>query len=315
MPLSIPRPGGSADHLASPGDSRRMPSLVPSGSLAGTALVVIIAIMTFLASLTVGSVDIVRTAAANWQSGVQREVTIQIRPRDGRDMEAAAAKAAELARAVPGVASAEVYSEAEMAALLEPWLGAGVSMDQLPAPRLVVVRLEAGARPDFEPLAAALTDQVPGASLDDHRGWLERLRLTGSALTGFGLAILILVLCATTLSVLFATRGAVAGNRDVVEVLHLVGARDRFVAGAFSRRFLRLGLRGSVIGGALAVALFVVGGAIGREAGDPASDILFGRMTLSLWGYAQITGTALLIALLTAMTSRMAVMAHLRRLD
>ncbi|MGQ4275028.1 cell division protein FtsX [Terrihabitans sp. B22-R8] len=298
-----------------PTENRRPPSLVPSGSLAGSALIVIIAIMTFLASLAVGGVDIVRAAADSWRSGVLQEVTIQVRPVEGGDLEAGIARAVELARETPGIASAQPYSEAEMAGLLEPWLGTGVTLDQLPTPRLIVVRMEEGAQPDFEALAARLTDQVPGASLDDHRAWLERLRLTGRTLTGFGLAILVLVVCATALSVLFATRGAVNANRDVVEVLHLVGARDRYVAGAFSRRFLSLGLRGGLIGGAAALVLFVLAGMFGTSGGDPGSDLLLGRLDMTVRGYIGIVGTALFIAALTAVTSRLTVMAHLRRLD
>jgi cell division transport system permease protein len=296
-------------------ERRRPPSLVPRGSLAGNALIFIIAIMSFLASLTVGAVDIVREAAASWQSQVLREVTIQIRPADGRDMDAAVARAIELTQGTPGIASAEPYSDADMARLLEPWLGTGIALDQLPTPRLIVVRIASDVAPDLDGLSQALTDQVPGASLDDHRAWLERLRLTGGTMAGFGIAILVLVICATALSVLFATRGAVSGNRDVVEVLHLVGARDGFVARAFSRRFLGLGLRGGLIGGAVAGLLFFAVGLLGGRGGDPGADLLLGRLDMSLTGYLGILAIALFIAALTAITSRLTVMAHLRRLE
>jgi cell division transport system permease protein len=296
-------------------ERRRPPSLVPRGSLAGNALIFIIAIMSFLASLTVGAVDIVREAAASWQSQVLREVTIQIRPADGRDMDAAVARALELIQGTPGISSAEPYSDAAMSRLLEPWLGTGIALDQLPTPRLIVVRIAPDVAPDLDGLAAALTDEVPGASLDDHRAWLERLRLTGGTMAGFGIAILVLVICATALSVLFATRGAVSGNRDVVEVLHLVGARDGFVARAFSRRFLGLGLRGGLIGGAVAGLLFFAVGLLGGRGGDPGADLLLGRLDMSLTGYLGILATALFIAALTAITSRLTVMAHLRQLE
>jgi cell division transport system permease protein len=309
-----PRPGPKPQQTTGV-EKRRQPSLVPRASLAGGSLTVIIAIMSFLASLTVGAVGVVREAAANWQGQVLREVTIQISPAEGRDMQAAVKKAVEIARSTPGVANAVPYTDADLMRLLEPWLGKNIALEELPAPRLVVVRIEEGKTPDFNALATRLARDVPGAGLDDHRAWIDKLRITGNALSGFGLAILVLVLFATALSVLFATRSAVSGNRDVVEVLHVVGARDGYIARAFGRRFLGLGLRGGLIGGALAIVLFAVADWSSGTAGEPGSEALLGRMDMSLTGYAGILLVAVFIAALTAVTSRLTVMAHLRRLD
>lgn len=308
-----PRPGQKPQQAAP--EKRRPPSLVPHASLAGNALTVIIAIMSFLASLTVGAVGIVREAATNWQGQVLREVTIQVAAAEGRDMQAAVKKAVEIARSTPGVANAVPYTDADIMRLLEPWLGKNIALEELPAPRLIVVRIEEGKTPDFNALETRLARDVPGASLDDHRAWLEKLRITGNALSGFGAAILVLVLFATALSVLFATRSAVSGNRDVVEVLHVVGARDGYIARAFGRRFLGLGLRGGLIGGALAIVLFAFADWTSGMAGEPGSEALLGRIDMSLAGYAGILGVAILIAALTTVTSRLTVMAHLRRLD
>src|SRR5882724_12239692 len=77
--------------------------IVPKRSIAGRALVAVVAIMTFLASLTTGAVMLVRASAAEWQSEVAREVTIQVRPMQGRDLEADVARSAEIARATAGI--------------------------------------------------------------------------------------------------------------------------------------------------------------------------------------------------------------------
>src|SRR5262245_53674337 len=76
---------------------RRESSIVPLDSIAARALLAVVAIMTFLASLTVGGVVLVADAAGEWQAAVAREVTIQIRPATGRDGEADVAAAAALA--------------------------------------------------------------------------------------------------------------------------------------------------------------------------------------------------------------------------
>lgn len=282
--------------------------LVPKSTIAGRALVAVVAIMAFLASLTVGAVTLVRAAASDWQSEVSREVTIQIRPSSGRDIDADVARAAALARAFPGIAEARPYSKEESARLLEPWLGTGLALNDLPVPRIIVVRVAADASPDFIQLRDTLTAQIPGAMLDDHRGFVERMRAMSRAALAGGVVVLVLVLIATVLSVTFATRGAMATNRPVIEVLHFVGARDSFIAGHFQRHFLLLGLKGGLIGGGGALTLFALAEFVTKwlpatAAADQVS-VLFGTFSLGLAGYIAVLTQIVLIAIVTAVTSR-----------
>jgi cell division transport system permease protein len=293
--------------------------LVPRNSISGRALVAVVAIMTFLASLTTGAVTLVTTAASQWQSDVSREVTIQIIPAPGRDMDAAVAKAAATARAFPGIGDVRPYSKEESSKLLEPWLGSGLSLDELPVPRLIVVKIKSGAHPDLPKLRRTLSDDVPGATLDDHRGWIDRMRaMAGSAIAG-GIAILLLMIVATMLSVTFATRGAMATNKPVIEVLHFVGARNRFIAGIFQRHFLQLGLQGGVIGGGAAIVLFAIGGLLSRwysgSAGGEETVALFGSFTIGVAGYIAVLAQIVLIAGVTAWTSRHTVNRTLETID
>ena len=174
--------------------------IVPDNTIGGRALIAVIAIMTFLASLTTGAVILVRAAAGDWQSEVAREVTIQVRrharPRH-RGRRAARGRASR-AR-LPGVADVRAYSRDESARLLEPWLGAGLSLDDLPVPRIVVVRLDTEPAPDLAELRRRLAAEVPSASLDDHRNFVERMRAMANAALFVGLAVLALVLLATVL--------------------------------------------------------------------------------------------------------------------
>jgi cell division transport system permease protein len=264
--------------------------------------------MTFLASLTTGAVMLVGSAASEWQSDVSREVTIQIIPASGRDLDVAVAKAAAAARAFPGIGEVRVYSKEESSKLLEPWLGNGLSLDELPVPRLVVVKIAAGAAPDIPQLRRMLTEQVPGATLDDHRGWVGRMRTMAGTAVAAGIAILLLVIAATMLSVTFATRGAMATNKPVIEVLHFVGAKSGFIAGRFQRHFLLLGLQGGAIGGGIAIALFalasLISGWFAGTAGADQTAALFGSFSIGMAGYIAVLGQVVLIALVTAVTSR-----------
>jgi cell division transport system permease protein len=282
--------------------------LVPRNSISGRALIAVVAIMTFLASLTTGAVLLVGSAASEWQSDVAREVTIQIIPAPGRDLDAAADKAATAARAFPGIGDVRAYSKEESSKLLEPWLGSGLSLDELPVPRLVVVKIARGAAPDIPQLRRMLAEQVPGATLDDHRGWIDRMRTMAGTAVAAGVAILLLVIAATMLSVTFATRGAMATNKPVIEVLHFVGAKNGFIAGRFQRHFLLLGLQGGAIGGGIAIMLFALAGAISGwfagSAGAEQTAALFGSFSIGVAGYIAVLGQVVLIAVVTAVTSR-----------
>src|SRR5262245_59404488 len=138
--------------------------IVPQATISARALVAVVAIMTFLASLTTGAVMLVRAAANEWQSEVAREITIQIRPTAGRDIDADVAKASATARAFPDVAEVRPYSKQESIHLLEPWLGTGIQLDELPVPRIIVVKTAPGAVVELEQLRKALLEQVPGAT-------------------------------------------------------------------------------------------------------------------------------------------------------
>lgn len=282
--------------------------IVPKDSIAGRALVAVVAIMTFLASLTTGAVMLVRATASDWQSDVAREITVQVRPAPGQDMEAQVRRAADLVRSFPGVAEARVYSREESAKLLEPWLGGGLATDDLPVPRLIVVKVASTAPADLPALRRQLAERVPGASLDDHRSWVDRMRaMSDSAVVG-GIVILLLMVAATILSVTFATRGAMAANRSIVEVLHLIGARDRFIVGQFQRHFLLLGLKGGLIGGGAAILLFLLlGSGASWFSGTPWADqfeALFGSFSIGWNGYIAILAQIALTAVIAALTSR-----------
>jgi cell division transport system permease protein len=293
--------------------------ILPDDTVTGRSLLAVVAIMSFLAAVTVGAVEIVHAAAGAWRADVVREATIQIRPLPGRDLDADVRKAAEIAKATAGVVDARAFSKEETERLLEPWLGAGVDLGALPVPRLVQVKVGAGTAPDFDRLRRALADGVPSATLDDHRGFASRLAAISDAVTVTGLAILALVLAAIVLSVSFATRGAVAANRAVVEVLHFVGASDSFVARIFARHFLTVGLQGGLIGGGVAAALFGLARLLATmldtlPSGGNAA-LFLGHFALNARGFLWIAGVAAAMALVTALASRITVHRTLRAID
>jgi cell division transport system permease protein len=302
-----------------PARARNMSPIVPRASISGRALVAVVAIMTFLASITTGAVLLVSASAAEWQSEVASEITMQVRPQAGRDLERDVTAAAEAMRTQPGIVQVKPFSKDESARLLEPWLGSGLSIDQLPVPRVVVARVQPGTTLDLAALRARVTQVAPSASVDDHRAWIERMRSMTGATVFAGIGILVLVIAATIISVSFATRGAMAANRPIVEVLHFVGAGDRYIANHFLRHFLRLGLEGGVIGGGAAMLGFGFSESIAAWfSGTPVGDqfaALLGTFSLPPSGYLALAVQAVAIAAITGWASRRTLFATLDDID
>ena len=302
-----------------PARARNLSPIVPRASIHGRALLAVVAIMTFLASMTTGTVLLVSASAAEWQSDVASEITIQVRPQAGRDLDRDTAAVTEAMRAQPGIVEVKPFTKEESGKLLEPWLGTGLSMDDLPVPRMIIARVQPGTALDLGALRARVTQAAPSASVDDHRAWIERMRSMTNAIVLAGLGILALVIVATIISVSFATRGAMAANRPIVEVLHFVGAGDRYIANRFLRHFLRLGLEGGVIGGGAAMLVFGFSESIaGWFSGTPVGDqfaALLGTFSLRPSGYVVLAVQAVLIGAITAVASRQTLFATLNDVD
>ena len=278
---------------------RRATSIVPGRSVAGSALVLVIAIMTFLSCLTLGAVTLVGDAAHTWQTQIAREATIQIKPADGLDMDAALETASRLAAGFAGVKSVRIVDRDATARLLEPWLGSGLDLEELPVPRLVIVTIDQDNPPDFAAMRTMLTSELPSASVDDHRTWVDRLvpmaRPTGTICA----AVLALMLAATVLSGVFPPRGAIAGE--------------------FRRHFLVTGVKGAAAGGFAAILVFAgfawwSASNMATPEADQAT-ALFGNFSIGATGYAGVALVVVAVAVLTAATSHVTVLRYLGTLD
>lgn len=322
-PVTRPAPGRRSRRPApqprEPASPNGLAPIVPQQSVAGRALMLVVGIMCFLACLAVGALVLVEDAARDWQLDISREVTIQVKPVDGKPIEPMLQTAMDLARNTEGVSNVRLMSERDSAGLLEPWLGTGFDYSKLPIPRLVIVELRDPATANLKGLSTQLSSTLPNASLDDHSIWAKRLRTMAGTMVAASVVVLVLVLTAMVLSVIFATRAAMAGNRDVVQVLHFVGAEDSFIAGEFQHHFLILGFKGGVGGGIGAMLAFLVAGWVtgdgGGMSGISEAHALFGGFSVGLHGYLGAAGIVLLVAGLTALTSRLTVRSYLNQLD
>ena len=190
--------------------------------------------------------------ADRWSQELAKAATLRINaPADQRAAQTEAVMT--ILRQTPGVASARALSEEEQAALLSPWFGPDIPLDTLPVPQLIEV-IEGEPGYDAAGLRLRLTAEAPGAVLDDHTRWRRPLVDAANSLRRLGLFSILLIGSATAAMITLAANAALAANAQVIEVLRLVGAQDRYIAHAFIRRFTLRALIGSSIGVGIGMA-------------------------------------------------------------
>ncbi len=237
--------------MASPRKARGRPRPpVPlDRDASGRYLPLLVAIMVYLAALALAGALAMNKLAERWDSGLAGALTLQIpaeteAARDGPQLTALV----EALGASPGVLLVEPMDPQEMTALLEPWLGEAVVAGDLPLPRLVAVTIDTANPPDLAGLRARVAELAPGSLVDDHQRWLARLLDLAQAVEVMAGVVVLLVVLAACIMVAFVTRMGLAAHDQAIELLHLIGAQDSYVARQFQSHALSLGLRGGLLG-------------------------------------------------------------------
>lgn len=291
--------------------------IVPSASIAGHALTVVIAIMTFLACLTAGAVYMVNRSANAWVNDITSEITVELDPINAPDIEKKMTLVSLFLAKQKGITRVKPLSADDSARLLEPWLGQSSALQALPIPRLIAVEIDRSNPPDIQLIKTALSQNFEGVTLDDHRRWQAEIKtLTRSAALA-GLAVLSLVAAATIAVIVSATRSAMASNREIIEVLHFVGANERFISREFERHFLGLGVRAGLMGAAAAAIAFMLLPFMMRMLGGGTvtaaeTQRLIGSGELDLKGYLLCVLVVVVVASLCMITSRLGVIRVLK---
>ncbi len=271
----------------------------------------IVAVMVYLAAMTLAGAMATASMASRWQTGLTGALTVQLQPaaetqaNDGR-MEAVLS----ILRADAAVASAEPVDEEKMLGFIQPWLGRdGLTLD-LPLPRLVDVRLHDRASVDLVDLAARLEAAAPGTSVDDHARWLTGILKLARVIRFIAFGTVALIAAAAITVLVFATRAALAVHKDGIALLHIMGARNRFIAREFQVAALAQGFRGGLIGLLTALATLVALGGAGLN-----TDIgILPQVTLTTLQWlvlAALPPAAGAVALITARLTVLSVLARL----
>ena len=293
-----------------------LPDLIPDSEGAGRFLPWVVAVMVFFAALAGAAGLALNQATGAWRADLANTITVEIPPlkgnkagQDGPDQARVAAVVKAL-RATAGIREVRLLEADEIANLLQPWLGSGGLIAELPLPNLIDVRLSPTEPADLPLLMKWLAKIGPDIHVDDHQIWLGKLIRLSQSLQWMMLACLAMLCFATCAVVIFGTRSAFAAHLEVVKLLHVMGARDGYIARLFLWRAMSMGLKGGLIGlAATAAALF----ALSRLAADLEGPLL-GNLALSPLGLLSLASLPFLAALLTALTARRTVLRELSRM-
>ncbi len=294
--------------------------IVQPASVAGRALTVVIAIMCFLACLTSGAVYMVNQSANDWFADIASEVTVQVIPVDAAEFEKKVTLVSLFLAKQAGIVKVSPLSSEESGELLKPWLGDSNALSALPVPRLIAVEIDRSSLPDMSVVRRALESNFKGVTLDDHRRWQSELRTVTRSMVLGGFAVLVLVGAATVASIVSATKSAMASNREIIEVLHFVGARERFIAHEFEKHFLSIGVRAGLVGALGATLMFLLLPVVMRflsSGGLAAAEFrqLVGTAVLDWPGYILFGAVVVVVASLCMLTSRYGVYRILKSHD
>jgi cell division transport system permease protein len=296
--------------------AHRPEPIIPARAAPLRTLTIAMTVMCYLACLAAGALILIDRSVHAWTGDLAREVTVQVRDVEGHRIEDEVKKAIAVLEATSGVLSIALLDEEATRRLLEPWLGDAGDLSDLPIPRLIAVTVDPDAPPDFAALERKLAEDVAGASLDTHRHWQNELTRMARVLMTLAYAILTLICICAVAMVVFATRAALEANREIVAVLHLVGARDRFIARQVWRRFLKTGLTAGIVGFLLGLVTFLL--AV-TAAPDSFAAIVRDFLTFSsdriAMNYAVLAAVPVVATLISLVTSRLTLLRILRDLQ
>ena len=280
---------------------RRGPALLSREAGGERWLMVVVAVLCFLASITAVGALAADRAAHGWARQLRAEATVQVRPRVDETGPTAAARAAETLAGVKGVAEAEAMDRKAAESLLRPWVGEAALPD-LPLPYLVTVRLDPQAPASAPTLSRALAEAGLDATVDDHSLWRGEVERSAGVITALASAAFLLIAAATAAVIAYATRAGMAAQASVIETLSLNGASDGYVAGLFQRRFGGLAAQAGALGAGVAALLLGLLRLIGGEGGlTPALPLAFSDLLILIACPVLAFGVALLAARFTAL--------------
>lgn len=269
-------------------------------------LQIMISIAVFLFGVTLAGVLSINSMLATWNNSILGSLTVQVLPVNDVNEEKAKAqtlaqqeKAVELLTKKSEVERVTPLNDEQLQKLIQPWLGDGIDVKDLPMPRLIDVKLKKGAEVDFIKWADELAQTAPLASLDNHKLWLNKLIKFADGLKLLALTVLVLVVLITSGAIFYCTQTSLGLHKYIIEILHLMGAKDTYVAQQYAKRTAWLGFVGGIYGLVLAIpTIFIIAGLAQQIEGGIISEA---RLSFGDWSVIfSLPVFSMVIAMVTA---------------
>jgi cell division transport system permease protein len=274
----------------------------------------IIGFMVYLAMIAATVALIVDHVTQRWQRDLSGQMTVELPAVAGEDEEEHKQRldaAIEEISDTNGIIGTRLLGAAEVQRLLSPWLGDSAGDLGVALPDLVAVSLQPDIRPNLSELAERLQAASPGAVIDDHAAFNAGAMNFLKTIEALAVSVLALVLAATAGVVAFVARAGLSIHRRIVEIVHLVGAHDSYVARQFQAQAFRYGFIGALIGTLLAAATLLLAGVFAARGNAPVGAAVQAFEPWMIWPLILIPLAAVLIAMVTV---RLAVLTALRRM-
>ncbi len=240
--------------LALPEHDRK---LLPEGRVNGP-MPWVIAIMMFLTVLTAAAGIVITAMAMQVEEELAGRLTVQITAANA-DTRAAEADAAEaVMRRSGALTDIDRLSEAEAAALVEPWLGSNLAKADFPIPVLIDARLNGKAGGGLADVRSAILRAAPSARMESQKNLAAPISRLMRSLAVLALSLVALLSAATGAVVMLTARGALGNHRGVIAIMHLLGGTDRQISRLFQRRIVLDALFGGIIGLVLAFITILI---------------------------------------------------------
>ncbi len=287
--------------------SRKETPLLPISDAREAALFFVVGALCFLAALAALTTRGTYKAAESWGAQIEGDLTVIMRDTDRRTAEAATREISNLAN----VFEARLLKSEEVEALLEPSLGPGGMPDGLPLPLLMVVQADMAVGDPSAAIDEVLNERGIDGDVASNAGYADNVRSALGILRLVSLSIVAL-LSATAIAVIaFATHAALLARRDIVDVLHLSGAEDRYIAGLFERRFWVLALQAG-LGGAVAALMITALIVFSGSSAQGVEAQLLPQLSLDFWDVVILLITPVLAGFAARIAARYTVMASLK---
>lgn len=286
---------------------RRETPLLPVSDAREAALFFVVGALCFLAALAALTTRGTYKAAEAWGAQIEGDLTVIMRDTDRGTAQEAANRVSNFAN----VFEARLLSPAEVEELLEPSLGPGGLPEGLPVPILMVVQADTAVGDPTEAIEGVLDDLLIDGDVAGNAGYADNVRGALSVLRLVALSIVALLSATAVAVIAFATHAALLARRDIVDVLHLSGAEDRFIAGLFERRFWILALQAGM-GGAIAALMVTALIVFTGSSSQGVEAQLLPRLSLDFWDIFILLVTPVMAGLAARLAARITVLASLR---